>query len=100
MRNTERKTNMQKNAMSTSYPFPMMYLFSFFSEKRSVSYHICITVHVSVPLLFFVFSHLWKEIFHKGKAVYGNMWEFFLCFYFAPYTVNIPKYVGGFKQVK
>ncbi len=26
--------------------------------------------------------------------------EFFLCYFFVPYKVNIPMYAGGFKQVQ
>ncbi len=26
--------------------------------------------------------------------------EFFLCYFFVPYNVNIPMYAGGFKQVQ
>ena len=51
----------------------------------------------SIPLLFCVFSYLWKEIFHEylWKSC-GN----FPCVFFAPYKVNIPMYAGGFKQVQ
>jgi hypothetical protein len=40
---------------------------------------------------------------HLGPKKVENMdyvWEFFLCFYFVPYKVNISMYVGGFKQVQ
>ena len=36
----------------------------------------------SIPLLICVFSFLWKEIFHKGKAVYGKHVGIFLMFSF------------------
>jgi hypothetical protein len=36
----------------------------------------------------------------KAALFMENMWEFFLCFYFGLYKVNIPMYVGGFKQVQ
>jgi hypothetical protein len=52
-----------------------------------------IVFNFSIPLLICVFSYLWKEIFHEGKAVMENMWEFSLCFHFVPYKVNIPMYV-------
>jgi hypothetical protein len=73
----------------------------------------------SIPLLICVFSFLWKEMFHEGKAVYGKHVEIFLMFlfcsiqseyshvwrgnflmfFFVPYKVNIPMYAGGSKQV-
>jgi hypothetical protein len=92
IRKERRQTN--KKAGSTSHPFPIMYLFSFPSEKCSV-----ITIYVfniSIPLLFCVFSYLWKEIFHEGKAVYGKHVGIFLMFIFAPCKVNIPIYAGEF----
>jgi hypothetical protein len=46
-------------------------------------------IHVfnfSIPLLFCVFSYLWKEIFHEGNGKHVG--------------INIPMYEGGFKQVQ
>ncbi len=93
--------------------FPWFIFFLFL--KRSVQY---ITIfNFSIPLLFCVFSYLWKEIFHEclwkscvnfayvffapykvNIPMYSG--EFFLCYFFVPYKVNIPMYAGGFKQVQ
>jgi hypothetical protein len=48
----------------------------------------------SIPLLSCVFSFLWKEIFHEGKAVYGKHLGIFPCLLFCSIQVNIPMHAG------
>ena len=115
IRKERRPTN--RKARSSSYPFPMMHVFSFPSEKCSVQYITIYVFNFSIPLLICVFSYLWKEIFHEclwkscGNFSYvffapykvnipRHAGEFFLCYFFVPYKVNIPMYAGGFKPVQ
>ncbi len=54
-----------------------------------------------IPMLFCVFSYLWKEIFHEGSAVYGKHVGFFPDVLFCSIQkVYASMYVGGFKQVQ
>jgi hypothetical protein len=41
-----------------------------------------------------VFSYLWKEIFHEGKAVYGKHVGIFPCLLLCSIQVNIPMHAG------
>ncbi len=61
---------------------PPTLLFSFFSLQRSVHYITIYVFNFSIPLLICVFSYLWKEIIHEGKAVYGKHVEIFTCLLF------------------
>ncbi len=97
IRKVKRPTN--KKARFTSHLFPLMYRICSLFLKKSVQYITINVFNFRIPLLFCVFSYLWKEIFHEGKAVYGKHVGIFLMF-FLPHTKLIfPCLQGNFSYV-
>jgi hypothetical protein len=93
-----RKEEGQKTKKNQVY-FPSFSheVFVLYSLREVFSTHIAIYLfNFSIPLLFCVFSYLWKEIFHEGKAVYVGI---FLML-FLPHTKLIfPCMQGNFSYV-